>query len=44
MDDFTDMEPPEVSFWGMVVKPGKVSKTTIPEGVQPHVSAVRFES
>lgn len=44
MDDFTDMEPPEVSFWGMVVKPGKVSKTTIPEGVQLHVSAVRFES
>jgi hypothetical protein len=26
---------------GMVVKPGKKSKTTIPESVQLHISAVR---
>ena len=31
--------PPEVSFWGMVVKPGKMSKTTIPDSVQLHISA-----
>ena len=27
---------------GMVVKPGKKSKTTIPESVQLHISAVRL--
>ena len=40
MDD--EMAPPDVSFWGMVVKPGKKSKTTIPAEVQLHVSTVRI--
>jgi hypothetical protein len=33
---------PLVRTAGMVVKPGKKSKTTIPESVQLHISAVRI--